>query len=505
MPRRAVATSRPQIVLDARSPTPLYQQLYDRVRAAILSGQLERGTRLPSTRQLAIELGISRTTVVVAYERLSLEGYLEGRVGQGTLVTRDLPTTVFPAPERIGESREQRTDLATASPRLASRVRPVQEALSPPHWLGTPHTVYRVSEPAIERFPFALWARLLARHARRTLRQFAQTQGPAGYLPLREAIAAHLSVTRGVRCTPDQIIMTSGEQGALDLAVRALINPGDAVWIEDPGYIGARGALLAAEAWLIPVPVDVQGIDVASGRRLAPSARLVAITPSHQFPTGVTMSLGRRLALLQWAREADAWILEDDDDSEYRWSGRPLEALQGLQGLNTDGRVLYIGTFENSLFPAMRLGYLVVPPALVEPLLFLRREIDIHTPILEQLALADFLREGHYARHLRKMLRFYRQRRDLLWESLCAHLGDLLELQRPEAGRRLIGWLPPGIDDRRATDRAAQLDLDVAALSKYCLEPAPRGALLFGFGGASVSGEELHRRMARLATHLRRL
>jgi GntR family transcriptional regulator/MocR family aminotransferase len=498
MPKRVGETSKTEIVLDARLLTPLYKQLYDRIREAILAGRLDRGTRLPSTRQLASELGISRTTVVLAYEQLMLEGYLEGCVGQGTTVTRDLPTTFMPAP--VAQTQEQRAgEQHQAYPRLASRVRPVEEALSPPHWLGAPHSVYLSSDPAVEAFPYAVWARLLARRARQTLAQLAQTQGPAGYLPLREAIAAHLGVTRGVRCTADQVIMTTGGQGALDLAVRALLNPGDTVWIEDPGYLGARGAFLAAEARLVPVPVDEQGINVEVGRRRAPQARLVATTPSHQFPTGVTMSLGRRFALLEWARQTDAWILEDDYDSEYRWSGRPLEALQGL---DINGRVLYIGTFSKVLFPALRLGYLIVPPPLVEPLLFLRRVIDLHTPVLEQMALCDFMREGHYARHLRTMHHLYGQRRDQLLDALRSQLRDLLDVQPPEAGMRLVGWLPPGIDDRRAADLAIQLGLDVAPLSKYSLEPTPRGGLLFGFGASGACGDELRRLIKRLAAAL---
>jgi GntR family transcriptional regulator / MocR family aminotransferase len=244
---------------------------------------------------------------------------------------------------------------------------------------------------------------LIARRARQSLREVAHYQSPAGYFPLREAIATHISLTRGVRCTPEQVILTAGSQGAIDLAVRTLLNPGEAAWLENPGYFGARGALLAAEAQLIPVPVDEQGLDVERGRQRSPGARLIWTTPSHQVPTGVTMRLPRRLALLEWAREADVWILEDDYDSEYRWSGRPLEALQGLDNA---GKVLYIGTFSKVLFPALRLGYLVAPPMLMEPLLAMRYFLDFHLPLLEQTALCDFLGEGHYARYLRQALHY---------------------------------------------------------------------------------------------------
>jgi GntR family transcriptional regulator/MocR family aminotransferase len=328
----------------------------------------------------------------------------------------------------------------------------------------------------------------------------ARYQPSAGYEPLREAIAAHIGITRGVRCTPEQIILTAGSQGALDLAARTLLDPGEGAWIENPGYFGAQGALLAAGARLVPVPVDEQGLDVELGRRRCPDARLVSTTPSHQFPTGVTMSLGRRLALLEWARQAGAWVLEDDYDSEYRFSGRPLEALQGL---DQAGRVLYIGTFSKVLFPALRLGYLVAPAELIEPLLATRRFIDVHVPILEQMALTDFLHEGHYARHLRQMLQHYGRRRDLLHQELRSQLGDLLEVYVPEAGMHLVGWLPPEIDDRHAANLAAQLGIEVVPISRCSLEPLPRGGLLFGF--ASTGEQEIRQGVRRLAGVLRRV
>lgn len=330
-------------------------------------------------------------------------------------------------------------------------------------------------------FPYEVWARLIARRARQSVRELAHYQPPAGYFPLREAIAAWVGVTRGVRCTPEQIILTAGSQGALDLAVRTLLNAGEAAWLENPGYFGARGALLAAGARLVPVPVDEQGLMVEIGWERCPEARLVSTTPSHQFPTGVTMSLARRMMLLDWARQTGAWILEDDYDSEYRYSGRPLEALQGL---DHDGRVLYIGTFSKVLFPALRLGYLVAPTELIEPLLLMRRALDMHLPLLEQMALFDFLHEGHYARHLRRMRHHYRQLRDLLHRELQAHLGGVLEVHAPEAGMHLIGWLPPGKDDRRAAALATQMGIRVLPISTYSLEPLARGGLVFGYAGA---------------------
>jgi GntR family transcriptional regulator / MocR family aminotransferase len=479
MSRRVQPSKRPEIRLDVTLPVPLYKQLYERLRGAILTGQLERGARLPSTRSLASELGVARMTTALAYQQLLLEGYLESRVGQGTVVARSLPATLFNAQKE--SKREKRADEGQTSPiHIASCLDPLKDISWPTRPEGQTGATFSGGEPGLDRFPYETWARLIARRARQSLREFAHYQPPAGYYPLREAIAAHIGVTRGVRCSPEHIIMTSGSQGALDLAVRTLLNPGEAAWIENPGYFGTRSALLATGARLVPVPVDEQGLVVEIGRERCPEARLVSTTPSHQFPTGVTMSLSRRMLLLDWARQAGAWILEDDYDSEYRFRGRPLEALQGL---DHDGRVLYIGTFSKILFPALRLGYLVAPTELIEPLLLMRRSLDMHLPMLEQMALCDFLHEGHYARHLRRMRQHYQKLRDLLYRELQAHLGGQLEVHASEVGMHLVGWLPPGKDDRRAAELAAQVGIQVLPVSVYSLEPLPRGGLVFGYAG----------------------
>jgi len=499
MPRRVQPIKRPEIRLDATLPIPLYKQLYERLRSAILTGQLERGARLPSTRTLASELGVARMTTALAYQQLVLEGYLESRVGQGTVVARSLPATLLGA--QIGSKPEERTDEGQTSPiHLASCLPPLKDIPWPSRREGQTAGTFSGGEPGLELFPYEVWARLIARRARQSVRAFAHYQPPAGYFPLREAIAAQIGVTRGVRCTPEQVIMTAGSQGALDLAVRTLLSPGEAAWLENPGYFGARGALLATGARLVPVPVDEQGLMVEIGRDRCPEARLVSTTPSHQFPTGVTMSLSRRMVLLDWAREADAWILEDDYDSEYRFSGRPLEALQGLDHA---GRVLYIGTFSKVLFPALRLGYLVAPTILLEPLLLMRRSLDMHLPLLEQMALCDFLHEGHYARHLRHMRHHYKKLRDLLQRELHTHLGSLLEVRAPEAGMQLVGWLPPGKDDQHAAELAAQVGIQVLPISRFSLEPLPRGGLVFGYAGTNE--EAIHPGVKRLAVALEQL
>jgi GntR family transcriptional regulator/MocR family aminotransferase len=303
-----------------------------------------------------------------------------------------------------------------------------------------------------------------------------------------------------IPCAPEQVLITAGSQGALDLAARVLLDPGDTVWIEDPGYLGARGALLAAGAQVVPVPVDAEGIDVAAGQRLAPRARIVSVTPSHQFPTGVTISLSRRVALLEWARQAQAWVLEDDYDSEYRFSGRPLEALQGLDNGQS---VIYIGTFSKVLFPTLRLGYLVVPPELVAGFLAMRRFIDVHVPILEQLALADFMAQGHFTRHLRHMRTRYTERRNALIEALARECGDLLDVHIPEAGMHLVAWLPTHMDDRAVARLALDQGIEIAPISKFCIAPPPRGGLMLGYANAST--EDLRDGVRKLARALRRL
>jgi GntR family transcriptional regulator/MocR family aminotransferase len=402
MPKRVPIRYEPLIALDTTSAVPLYRQLYDRLRLAILRGQLATGVRLPATRTFADQLGISRNTVYLAYQQLLAEGYLTSKVGYGTSVARVIPETLLtlPSPSRERALAREDTVRSRLSRRGMNMARlPAMPGPSVPSEPGKP-PAFRAGVPALDLFPYQIWAQMVARRVRHSLQDASDNQDPAGYRPLREAIAAHIGVTRGVRCTADQVIVVSGAQAALDLAARILLDPGDLAWIEDPGYPGARGALAGAGAQLVPIPVKADGLEVRVGRVRCPGARLVYVTPSHQFPLGVTMSLAQRLALLEWANQAGAWILEDDYDSEYRFSGRPLEALQGLDGT---GHVIYMGTFSKVLFPALRLGYLVVPPDLTEAFVAVRLFVDRHVPILEQMALADFITEGHFTRHIRRM------------------------------------------------------------------------------------------------------
>jgi GntR family transcriptional regulator / MocR family aminotransferase len=460
--------------------SPLYWQLYIHLRTAILTGHLRRGMKLPSTRALAGELNVSRNTVLNAYQQLLAEGYLESVEGGGTYVAQVLPDHLLTTtPDQKVPTCGLTEPRLSQGARLQLAVPPI--SASPSKSRPNP---FRADMPALDAFPYKLWTRLVVRQARQMPSNAFPYQDAAGYRPLREAIAAHVTISRRVHCTPDQIIMVSGAQGALDLATRVLINAGDPVWMEDPGYPGARGALLGVGAEIIPVPIDQEGLVVEAGIARAPEARLVYLTPSHQFPLGITMSLGRRFALLDWAKRGSAYLLEDDleddYDSEYRFAGRPLAALQGLDDAE---RVIYIGTFSKVLFPALRIGYLILPPPLVEAFLAVRQHMDTHLPILEQAVVTDFIVEGHFTRHLRRMRTLYAERRAALLKA-ASELP--LEIDSPEAGIHCVAWLPEGMDDQALARQAVAYGLDLTPISRFSMEPLARKGLLLGYGGYNV-------------------
>jgi GntR family transcriptional regulator/MocR family aminotransferase len=461
--------------LDAAAPTPLHRQLYEQLRAAILSGQLVAGTRLPGTRTMAVELGISRNTVLNAFDQLFAEGYVEGKTGAGTYVACDLPEAMLQVPADVAQrpapcGGEHRC-LSQRGERIAST------HIS--HMVGEPRP-FQTGVPALDAFPRALWAKLTARHWRSTPATLLSYSSPAGYQPLREAIAAYLTSARGVQCTADQVLIVAGSQQAINLTAQLLLDPGDAAWIENPGYCGIRGALGAAGAQLVPVPVDDEGLNVDAGIARYDNARLAYVTPSHQHPTGVVMSLRRRVALLEWAERTQAWILEDDYDSEFRYAGRPLSALQGLDHAS---RVIYMGTFSKVLLPTLRLGYLVVPPDLFEAFANARTLSDVHSPLIDQAVVTDFINEGHFAQHIRRMRTLYAERQEVLLDAIAQEAGGLIEAHPDESGMTLLGMLPPGVDDEAVVRQAAALGVRVRALSRESLEPLPRGGLILGYGG----------------------
>lgn len=459
------------------SGAPLYRQIYESVRRAILSGEFAPGRKLPSSRSLAKELTVSRITVVNAYDQLFAEGYLEGKTGAGTFVARELPDDLLqtgartkpsavkpvPSPLRLSRFGERLAakSLNNARGQMIATFQPFQNGLT-----------------AVEEFPFDTWARLAARWQRNPTRQVLGYGDPQGYAPLREAIAAHLSSARGVNCTAEQVVITSGAQQALDLTARIFITPGDTVLTEDPCYLEARGAFEAAGANIVPVPVDGEGIDIGNAAAAGARAKLVYVTPSHQYPLGVTMSLSRRLALIEWARETGAWIVEDDYNSEFRYSGRPLASLQGL---DPAGRVIYVGTFSKTIFPSLRLGCLVVPEELVDVFTAARALNDVHSSLIDQAVLAEFIAEGHFGRHVRRMRTLYESRQQVLVEECSGQLGGLLEVEKADAGMHLVGWLPEGEDDAKLSKKAAERGLRLSPVSGYYINKPARGGFILGY------------------------
>jgi GntR family transcriptional regulator/MocR family aminotransferase len=464
----------PIIPLDRRLARPLHRQLYDGYREAIVDGRLRPGQRLPSTRTLARDLQISRMPVVLAFEQLVAEGYVESRVGAGSFVSPALRGD----PAALA-GHAARTAAAPGRRRIPRETLP---SVAEP-WLGS-WGAFRVGQPALDEFPAELWARLVARRARLLPRRQMMYGDSMGFAPLREALADHLRTVRSVRCTADEIMIVSGSQQALAVAGRALLAPGDAVWVEDPGYRGARDALTLAGARAVGVPIDDDGLDVAAGIARYREARAAYVTPSHQYPLGMIMSAPRRLQLLDWARRRGAWILEDDYDSEFRYDNQPIASLQGL---DTDRRVIYLGTFSKVLFPALRVGYVVIPPDLVARFRRIRGAMDDFPAPLYQAVLHEFIRDGHFTRHMRRMRAVYAERRRVLVGALARELGDAVAVSGDRAGMHLVALLPRGARDHDIAARAAPRGLSVIPLSSCYSGRSPRPGLVLGYGALRVA------------------
>jgi len=470
---------RTPIAIDRRRQRPLHRQIYEEWRRGILAGRFGPGERMPSTRELAAALRVSRATVTAAYEQLVAEGYLEGHRGSGTFVSQELPDR---APGLVATS----TVRASSAP---ARLSAFVERLGPiPLREPSPAGVLDLSAagPDHDLFPFAAWGRLVRRHLRRIgpgLRRHAEDR--AGYEPLREAIASYLRRSRAVRCSADHVVIVSGSQQALDLCARVLVDSGDEVAVEEPGYPGARQLFAAAGARLRPAAVDADGLLVAA---LPPSSRVAYVTPSHQFPIGVSLSLARRLDLLAWARARRAFIIEDDYDSEFRYVGAPLPALQGL---GDQSRVVYVGTLSNAMFPGLRIGYVVLPPALVEPFVRAKWYADRQTAYLEQAALADFIGEGHLEQHVRRMRRVYRARRQALLDALDRCFGSRATVLGDAAGMHLVVRFDvPDIASRARRAGVALRDTRACYLGEA---PANEFILRFSDLGGRALGEGVRR------------
>jgi GntR family transcriptional regulator/MocR family aminotransferase len=487
MPKQAPDLPLPVLALDPTASAPLHRQIYFAIRSAILDGRLRPGARLPASRRLAADLGVSRNTVTAAFEQLAAEGYIDGRIGAGSFVPPHLPDEAAKAERAAGGGRTGRPETRPAPSRRSAAL----GALILPAGGRRP---FAPGLPELARFPFKEWARLLGRRWRRPEWETLCGDAPGGYHPLRRAIADYLATARAVFCRPEQVIITSGSRQALDLAARVLIDPDDPVWIEEPGYPPTAAVLAAAGARLIPVPVDDEGLSVAAGLALCPQPRLVSIAPSHQYPLGITMSLKRRLALLEQAAAAGSFVLEDDYDSEYRYAGRPLAALQGL---DQDGRVIYLGTFSKVMFPSLRLGYMVVPDHLLDSFLRVRRLIDAHPSSIAQPALADFIDEGHLGSHIRRMRGLYQERQAALIDALEVHADGRLRTAPADAGMHLVAALEAGLDDREVAARAAAAGIQAPALSSYYQGPPAESGLLLGYAG--VEPGAIRTGVARLA------
>lgn len=493
MPKLTVTDMLAGLTLNPQLPATLQQQIYGFLRDRILAGRLASGTRLPATRTLATSLAVSRNTVLVVYEQLVAEGYCASQVGNGTYVARDIPDDNLSYSQRIyhtkpetirdAKTRDAHGKEEIAADRLLS--------MRGEHMLGDRQSatidtlfsgLFRPGIPALDLFPLRQWQQLLRNACNEVSLGYHEV---AGYRPLREAIAAYVNVARDVQCVPEQVIIVNGAQQALNLIAMLLLDAGDSVWIEDPGYPAAAQVMRAYGAHIVPVPVMPNGFSLADALLATDMAKMMYVTPSHQYPTGAIMPVAQRLALLRLAAERSVWIIEDDYDGEFRYTGRPLPALQGL---DRSGRVLYIGTFSKVLFPALRLAYLIVPQSLVQPFIRAKGISDRHSPLIEQVALMHFIDDGHFARHLRRMRVIYAGRQQALIDAIHRFLPDVLTLHPSPAGMHLTAWLsttvPAGFDallEQRAQSRGILLP----ALSRYYHGPVRRQGFVLGYANGA--------------------
>jgi GntR family transcriptional regulator/MocR family aminotransferase len=466
-------TALPTLALDRDSGIPIYRQLYEAYRQAILAGQLRKDAQLSSTRELAIELRISRHSVMNAFDQLLAEGYIRGDPGSGTFVQAGfLGDTDL---HDKGKSRCQELPGDVLS-REAIRI-----AKAPHMPASSPPIPFRRGLPAVDKFPLALWSRIVASCCRKMRSGDLNYTEPQGSVAFRRTIAEYLRNLRAVKCEPEQVFVVSGSQQGLQLIAHTLLNEGDPVCMEDPGYPGARSAFLGVGANVLTVPIDDEGMEVNKATQLPRMPKLIYVTPSHQFPLGVTMSLGRRLSLLDWAEQSPAWVVEDDYDSEFRFVSRPLSSLQGL----SPDRVIYVGTFSKAMFPSLRLGYVVLPKNLVRAFSDSRRSNDFCAPFLTQAAMNEFIVEGHFARHLRRMRVLYAERQSAMLIALRREFGNYLQISNTDTGMDLVVWLPASISDTKASHLASRAGILTMPMSFFYSTPSKRGGLFLGFGAIS--------------------
>ncbi len=485
------------LALEKNIATPLHIQLYEHIRRDILQGRLRPGQKLPASRSLAASLHVSRNTVTLAFDQLMIEGYLQGRTGSGTFVADQIP-------EELLHSSATPISLKPLTRQKLNKVLPqygLNENLLGRNKSHESIAPFQTATPAFEAFPYRVWASLASKVYRDMSHLPLSYNEAAGYYPLREAIAEYLRIARAVQCEADNILITTGSQQGLNMVAEVLMHSGEEMWIEDPGYHGARTAFMKAGAKLCPVPVGTQGINIDYGIQHFPHAKLVYLTPSHQYPLGGTLPLSERLKLLQWAYRKKVWILEDDYDSELRYNGRPVASLYGL---DEGKRVLYLGTFSKVLYPALRIGYLVLPtPELFDLFTSAKAMMDRQNSIIEQVILAEFIRGGHFARHIRRMRVLYQEKQKNLLDASSQYLSDLLMLEPSDAGMHLVGWLPAPVSDQLASQYAAKWDVIAHPISDYTIQHKVRSGLLLGYTSSSES--EIQQGVRRLATALQSL
>ena len=466
--------------LNFSSSVPLYKQLYNLLREAILTGRFKGGQKLPGTRTFSIELNISRNTVVQAFEQLMIEGYLTGKIGAGTYISKDIPDK-FITSIKVHQSKKA----AIKSSNFSLEKKFGNSNLIHRNIFEDKIIPFQNGLPSLEDFPFSTWLKIINRNGTYLPYLHFGYKDSTGFKPLKIAIANYLQNYRAVNCTPEQIVIINGSQQGLDLISRVLLKENDNVLLEDPGYFGTRASVQSAKVNIFPTPVDNDGIIIDYAIKNYPKADFIFTTPSHQFPLGSTMSISRRLKLLEYANKNKIWIIEDDYDSEFRYNGSPLPSLQGMDKYN---RVIYIGTFSKVLFPGLRLGYLVLPTEeMIEPFAIAKSIADRQSPIFDQIVLTKFIEEGYFTKHIRKMRMLYKERQNFLIDEIKNEIGDLLVVNPSNAGMHIVGWLPEKINDKKISIQAKENDLVVYPISEYKLKFKIKPGLVMGYTGFDKS------------------
>ncbi|MBB2148266.1 MocR-like pyridoxine biosynthesis transcription factor PdxR [Pedobacter gandavensis] len=468
------------INLDRSLKTPLYIQLYDAIKQNVFDGMLKHGDRMPSTRSLATEFSISRNCVLLAFEQLTLEGFLTSKTGDGTYVceqVNELKPSVRELKKR--SAVEERTLIATETAEVPLHAKFVlnyigQEAMLP----------FQPSIPSLPDFPFQIWAKIAANVYRNIHKLHLGYDSAQGFLPLREALTDYLRINRSISCTADQIVLVNGSSQAMHLIAELLLKKEDQCWMEDPGFLRAKSAFARFGAKICPVPIAASGMDLDYARKHFPAAKLAYVTPSHQYPLGETMPLMERIKLLKWAAQQNMWVIEDDYESEFRYVNRPIPALKGL---DTFGKVIYVGTFNKTLFPALRIGYMVLPSvALAQQFTIAKAVIDRQSPVIDQAILTEFILEGHFSRHLRRMRLVYRKAQEDLVALLKQHLGDFLRVETTDAGMHLVAWLLDDEDATAVANKARANGVFIYAVDELSVAFKHPAALIIGFTGFSL-------------------